>query len=139
MKAFITGGSGFIGLPLVQHLLEEGHKVKVLDLQKPDIEHKNLEWINKSIMDEIAEYIQDSCERRIALASEGHIRQVLTVLSAEMALAGALGQIDTVRYLGMMAEALMHTEANLAITESEDYQRRFGEGLQDETDSLLRT
>tara|TARA_B100001778_G_C18564427_1_gene619350 strand:+ start:1071 stop:1397 length:327 start_codon:yes stop_codon:yes gene_type:complete len=87
----------------------------------------------------IAEYIQDSCERRIALASEGHIRQVLTVLSAEMALAGALGQIDTVRYLGMMAEALMHAEANLAITESEDYQRRFGEGLQDETDSLLRT
>ena len=58
MKAFITGGAGFIGLPLVRYLLEQGHEVKVLDLQKPDIEHKNLKWINKSIMDEIAEDIQ---------------------------------------------------------------------------------
>jgi len=58
MKAFITGGSGFIGLPLVHYILEQGNDVKVLDLQKPDIEHKNLEWINKSVMDEIAEDIK---------------------------------------------------------------------------------
>ncbi len=54
MKAFITGGSGLIGLPLVQHLLNHGHKVKVLDLTEPAIQHKNLEWIKKSIMDNVA-------------------------------------------------------------------------------------
>ncbi len=87
----------------------------------------------------IVDYIQDSCDKRIALAADGHIRQVLTVLSAEMSLAGALGQIDTVRHLGTMAEALMHAEANLKITESEDYQRTFGEGTADDTDSFLRS
>lgn len=60
MKVFITGGSGFIGLPLVKCLLEHGHAVKVLDLQKPDIEHKNLSFVNKSIMDKISEDIKSS-------------------------------------------------------------------------------
>jgi UDP-glucose 4-epimerase len=57
MKVLITGGSGFIGSYLVKHLLEQGHEVKVLDLQKPDIEHKKLEFVNKSVMDELAEDI----------------------------------------------------------------------------------
>ena len=38
MKVFITGGSGLIGFPLVKHLLDQGHQVKVLDLRKPDID-----------------------------------------------------------------------------------------------------
>ena len=33
------------------------NEVKVIDLQKPDIEHRNLEFINKSVMDELAEDI----------------------------------------------------------------------------------
>ena len=37
MKVFITGGSGFIGYHLVNHLLEQGHKVKVVDLKKPEL------------------------------------------------------------------------------------------------------
>jgi len=57
MKVLITGGSGFIGSYLVKHLLEQGHEVKVLDLRKPDIEHKKLEFVNKSVMDELAEDI----------------------------------------------------------------------------------
>jgi|TARA_B100001964_G_scaffold203320_1_gene232244 UDP-glucose 4-epimerase len=57
MKVFITGGSGFIGSYLVKRLLEQGHEVKVLDLRKPNIKHKNLEFVNKSIMDELAEDI----------------------------------------------------------------------------------
>jgi len=60
MKVFITGGSGLIGFPLVKHLLDQGHQVKVLDLRKPDIDDKNLEFIDKSIMDELTEDIKGS-------------------------------------------------------------------------------
>ena len=60
MKVFITGGSGFIGLPLVKRLLEQGHEVKVLDLQKLDVEHENLEFINKSILDKLSEDFKGS-------------------------------------------------------------------------------
>src|SRR3989338_990740 len=55
MKAFVTGGSGFIGMPIVEHLLANGHEVKVLDLKEPAISHKKLSWLNKSVMDELAE------------------------------------------------------------------------------------
>jgi len=89
--------------------------------------------------EEIIKYIQESCERRVALAREGHIRQVFSILSAEMALAGAFGQIDTVFQLAQMAERLMHAEASLLVQESQDYQRRFGDGVEDAVDSALRS
>lgn len=60
MKVFITGGSGFIGSYLVSHMLEKGHKVKVLDVREPKIKHKNLEFVKKSILDNITEYIEGS-------------------------------------------------------------------------------
>ncbi len=87
---------------------------------------------------EIVDYIQHTSEKRAALAADGHIRQVLVVLSAEMALAGSLGQIDTVLRLGAMAEALMHAEATLEVRESEDYQRLFGDDVGPDTDRDLR-
>lgn len=60
MKIFVTGGSGFIATPLVKHLLEKDYKVKVLDLREPRIKHKNLEFIKKSILDNITSDIRDS-------------------------------------------------------------------------------
>lgn len=60
MKAFITGGSGFIAFPLVENLLAAGHKVKVLDLKAPEIKHKNLEFVQKSIIDVIRKDIEGS-------------------------------------------------------------------------------
>ena len=68
MKVFVTGGSGFIGIPLVRHLLEKGHKVKMLDLKEPAIKHKNLEFVNKSVMDELAEDIK-GCDLVLHLAA----------------------------------------------------------------------
>ena len=87
---------------------------------------------------EIVDYIQTTSTARAQVAAEGHIRQVFSILSAEMSLAGALGQIDTVRRLGEMAEALMHAEATLHISETEDYQRRFGDEVGSKLDAALR-
>ena len=53
MKIFVTGGSGFIATEVVKHLLEEGYKVKILDLNEPKIKNKNLEFVKKSILDNI--------------------------------------------------------------------------------------
>ncbi len=60
MKAFVTGGSGFIAFPLVKRLLDDGHSVRVLDLKEPPIRHPKLEFLNKSIMDDISEDIRGS-------------------------------------------------------------------------------
>lgn len=53
MEVLVTGGSGFIATPLVRHLLENNHQVKILDLKEPKIVHKNLEFVKKSILDKI--------------------------------------------------------------------------------------
>ncbi|HLC60547.1 MAG TPA: NAD-dependent epimerase/dehydratase family protein [Candidatus Nanoarchaeia archaeon] len=58
MEVIVTGGSGFIASYLVTHLLEKGHKVKILDLNEPRIKHKNLEFARKSILNNIAEDIK---------------------------------------------------------------------------------
>ena len=60
MKITVTGGSGFIATPLAAYLLEKGYKVKILDLNEPKIKHKNIEFVRKSILDNIANDIKGS-------------------------------------------------------------------------------
>jgi CDP-paratose 2-epimerase len=56
----ITGGAGFIGVNLANHLLNQGYKVIIYDnLSRPGVE-KNLEWLlaehdNKNIIVELAD------------------------------------------------------------------------------------
>ncbi|MBI2135166.1 NAD-dependent epimerase/dehydratase family protein [Candidatus Woesearchaeota archaeon] len=53
MNIIFTGGSGFIGLPIVKKLLDRGHHVRIIDLAKPEISHKNLDFVKKSILEDI--------------------------------------------------------------------------------------
>ncbi len=58
MKILVTGGSGFIGSYIVKHLLENGHHVKIIDLKEPGIKNKNIEFVKKSILDNITNEIK---------------------------------------------------------------------------------
>ena len=78
-----------------------------------------------AIKQDLEQYIRESAEARVAWVRAGSITQSLSAVSAEMALAGAHGQIQTVAHLAGIAEALVHAEATLHLRESEDYQERF--------------
>tara|TARA_Y100000310_G_C20218364_1_gene594607 strand:+ start:113 stop:451 length:339 start_codon:yes stop_codon:yes gene_type:complete len=86
----------------------------------------------------IVDYIVETAHNRAKVVTEGDITSILTVLSSEMALAGALGQIDTVAKLANMANRLAHAEATWVIEEQSDYQRRFGDAVREDLDSVLR-
>jgi nucleoside-diphosphate-sugar epimerase len=58
MKAAMTGGSGFIGAPLVRRLLKDGHSVRFLSRSKPKKEtpeNPNLTFVRADLRDENAE------------------------------------------------------------------------------------
>lgn len=45
------GGSGFIGVYFVKELINQGHRVLVYDLKKPNFSHKNLKFVKGNIID----------------------------------------------------------------------------------------
>lgn len=51
MKFLITGGSGFIGTNLIEHLLDKGHEVLNLDIVKPKIRRHDAFWKQVDICD----------------------------------------------------------------------------------------
>ena len=48
----ITGGSGYLGTPMVKHILDAGAKVIALSRSKPNIEHERLQFIEVNLEDE---------------------------------------------------------------------------------------
>jgi UDP-glucose 4-epimerase len=50
-KIMVTGGGGFIGKHLVDRLLDQGHRVLVLDIAPPEISHPNLDYVSGSFLD----------------------------------------------------------------------------------------
>lgn len=48
----VTGGSGFIGRHLVDELVADGTKVRILDLEPPDRHHTEVDYVEGSITDE---------------------------------------------------------------------------------------
>ena len=60
MKVLVTGGAGFIGSHLVDHLMEDGHEVRVLD----DLSAGSLENLKGWINHERFEFMQGDLRRR---------------------------------------------------------------------------
>ncbi|MHC8970657.1 NAD-dependent epimerase/dehydratase family protein [Priestia aryabhattai] len=50
-KVLITGGSGFIGTNLIEHLIKKGYKVLNIDFNQPKISKHNQFWENIDIVD----------------------------------------------------------------------------------------
>ena len=69
MKIMVTGGNGFIGHTLVRQLLDEGHEVKVIDIKPIKFAHPKLEFIRKSVLEDIRWEMRD-CELVYHLAAE---------------------------------------------------------------------
>jgi UDP-glucose 4-epimerase len=55
MKILVTGGNGFIGHTLVKHLLEQGNEVKAIDLKSIKFTHPNLEFVKKSVLEDLTD------------------------------------------------------------------------------------
>ncbi len=72
---------------------------------------------------ELADYIAESASTRVILVTEGSVQQVLMVLSHEMGVAGARGDIYRVSRLAQMAERLSHAEATLTIRDQASYRQ----------------
>ena len=46
LRILITGASGFIGLPLVQHLVKQGHEIFALSRNPSQIKHSKIMSLN---------------------------------------------------------------------------------------------
>lgn len=69
MKILVTGGNGFIGHTLVRHLLNEGNEVKVIDIKPIKFTHPKLEFVKKSVLEDIRWEMRD-CDAVYHLAAE---------------------------------------------------------------------
>lgn len=69
MKILVTGGNGFIGHTLVRHLLNEGNEIKVLDIKPIKFAHPHLEFVRKSVLEDIRWEMRD-CDMAYHLAAE---------------------------------------------------------------------
>lgn len=104
--------------------------------QDPQIEVAAEEY--REARQAIVDYILRTARQRAQVVASGNVTQIVSVLSAEMGLAGALGQIDTVRTLGETADRVIHAEANLVVSELRDYRARFDQGIDPALDGILR-
>jgi len=69
MKIMVTGGNGFIGHTLVRHLLDEGNDIKVIDIKPIKFNHPNIEFIRKSVLEDLRWDMRD-CDAIYHLAAE---------------------------------------------------------------------
>src|SRR3989344_4311877 len=69
MRILVTGGNGFIGHTLVRYLLKDGNEVKVIDIKPIKFTHPKLEFVKKSVLEDIRLEMRD-CDIVYHLAAE---------------------------------------------------------------------
>ncbi|MBS3101896.1 GDP-mannose 4,6-dehydratase [Candidatus Woesearchaeota archaeon] len=69
MRILVTGGNGFIGHTLVRYLLKDGNEVKVIDIKPIKFTHPKLEFVKKSVLEDIRWEMRD-CDIVYHLAAE---------------------------------------------------------------------
>ena len=69
MKIMVTGGNGFIGHTLVRDLLSKGHEITVIDIKPIKFTHPKLEFVKKSVLEDIRWDMRD-CDIIYHLAAE---------------------------------------------------------------------
>ena len=91
MNVLVTGGSGFIGSNIVDRLIEEGHKVTVLDLWESDevkvhFENPNFSFIKGTVLeDDLLETIvvDHNIDRMVHLAAVLGTSETITTYDVE--------------------------------------------------------
>ncbi|WP_404328254.1 NAD-dependent epimerase/dehydratase family protein [Mesobacillus maritimus] len=79
----VTGGYGFLGAHLVKSLVNDGHKVVVLDLFKPQ-EGSDLDWLLKEVQDKI-HYMKGNITDLASVIEAVKIHQVTKIVHAAVA------------------------------------------------------
>ena len=69
MRILVTGGNGFIGHTLVRYLLKDGNEVKVIDIKPIKFTRPKLEFVKKSVLEDIRWEMRD-CDIVYHLAAE---------------------------------------------------------------------
>lgn len=112
MKVLVTGGSGFIGSNLIDHLLEEGHEVINLDIRDPRFKQA-AKYIKGDILklDEISAAFRD-VEFVIHLAAEAKVGEYFNqpVISSDTNIMGTIKVLEAARINGVKRVIFASTE-----------------------------
>jgi UDP-glucose 4-epimerase len=102
MRVAVTGGSGFIGSHVVDHLLRAGYEVRVLDRLMPVQE--NVEWVPSDItrVAELTDALQD-CGAVFHLAAMANVNDVAAApfASVELNVLGTAAVLEAARLAGV--------------------------------------
>lgn len=108
MNALVTGGAGFIGSSVVRRLLDEGHKVTVIDNlssgYKSNIDGLDVEFVKGDILD--GELVKSLCKGKDVVfhlaASVGRQRSIDNpILDAQINLIGTTNVLEGIRAHGV--------------------------------------
>ncbi|HEX6602879.1 MAG TPA: NAD-dependent epimerase/dehydratase family protein [Solirubrobacterales bacterium] len=88
-RALVTGGAGFIGTNLANRLLDDGHKVRVVDnLARSGVE-RNLAWLQRRHGERLEVMVGDLCEMGVAAGAVQDVDSVFH-LAAQVAVTTSL-------------------------------------------------
>jgi dTDP-L-rhamnose 4-epimerase len=99
-RILVTGGAGFIGSHLVDALVKEGHKVRIIDNLEPQVHEKAPDYLNKD-----AEFLHADVRNKTALKKALKNIDVVFHLAAMVGVAQSMYQIEKYSEVNTMATA----------------------------------